>query len=174
MKNLSKFMSLILRHKPDEVGVTLDSEGWVDVQELVKGICTQPNYRRCTLTHVEEIVRKDSKQRYTIKDGKIRANQGHSIKVNLGLIPEHPPEELFHGTPLKFVDVILEEGLKPMQRQYVHLSSDRATAIQVANRRGKEHIFVIDATKMVKDGFKFYKSENGVWLTYHVPTEYLY
>ncbi len=172
MQHLSKFLSLILRHKPELVGITLDNNGWANVNKLLVGM--HQSGKRITLNDLEFIVSDDNKGRYSFNTDKtmIRANQGHSIKVDLGLIEKIPPSVLFHGTPEMFVTIIKQEGLKPMQRHHVHLSDNISTAEQVGSRRGKPYIFEIDTTSMIKDGVKFYQSENGVWLVDYVDPKY--
>ena len=169
MKSMSKFLSLILRHKPQIVGLQLDEHGWAEVDELIRRV---KDLDRVTL---EKIVEQDEKQRYSFSaDGKlIRANQGHSIPVDLELENLKPPEFLYHGTTERFSASILAQGLLKMSRLYVHLSSDVETAEKVGLRRGKPKIFVVESGKMFIDGFKFFKSVNGVWLTEHVPAKYL-
>ena len=169
MKSMSKFLSLILRHKPQIVGLQLDEHGWAEVDELIRRV---KDLDRVTL---EKIVEQDEKQRYSFSaDGKlIRANQGHSIPVDLELENLKPPEFLYHGTAERFSASILAQGLLKMSRLYVHLSSDVETAEKVGLRRGKPKIFVVESGKMFIDGFKFFKSVNGVWLTEHVPAKYL-
>jgi putative RNA 2'-phosphotransferase len=174
MQHISKFLSLILRHKPETVGIKLDGAGWANVDELLKGMHQQG--KRVTLADLEQVVAEDNKGRYSLSPDKkkIRANQGHSVKVDLGLTPKQPPKDLFHGTPEKFVEIIKQEGLKPMQRHHVHLSADVETAETVGARRGKPHIFTIKTAQMIADGFEFYQSENGVWLVDKVPPQYLH
>lgn len=169
---LSKFISLILRHKPQAIGIELDEHGWANVDELLSGISkTMP----ISLEILEEIVKTDSKQRYSFNDDKtlIRANQGHSIPVDVELSEEIPPDILWHGTGEKFAASIEAQGLIPKSRLYVHLSTDRATAKTVGSRHGRPVIFRVNAGEMSKDGFKFYLSANGVWLTKAVPVKYL-
>lgn len=172
-KKLSVFISLILRHKPEAAGITLDEHGWANVDELIKGI-NSAGYR-IDMPLLEEIVKTDNKQRYSFSEDKtlIRANQGHSVKVDVGLKECEPPEQLFHGTGERFAAAIRKEGLKPMSRLYVHLSKDRETAEKVGARHGKPHIFFVHSGKMFRQGYKFYLSENGVWLTESVPPEFL-
>lgn len=169
---VSRFISLILRHKPETIGITLDAHGWADVNKLIKGVS---NKYPITMDILEEIVRTDEKQRYSFNEDhtKIRANQGHSVKVDLGLEPVEPPIRLCHGTGVKYRKSIDEIGIISKSRQYVHLSEDLFTAIEVGERHGNPIVYVVDAERMYKDGFKFYKSENGVWLTDKVPVEYL-
>ena len=172
LKETSKYMSLILRHKPETIGITLDEHGWADVDELIAGIAKT---HKMNMDILEEIVRTDEKQRYSFNDDKtkIRANQGHSIQVDVELEEKEPPEKLWHGTGVKFVDSIDEQGLIPMSRLYVHLSKDEETAVKVGSRHGKPVLYIVKAADMFKDGYKFYLSKNGVWLTKEVPVKYL-
>ena len=168
----SKYISLILRHKPEVIGITLDEHGWANVEDLIEGIQkTHPINREI----LEEIVRTDSKQRYSFnEDGTlIRANQGHSIPVDVELPVAVPPEILWHGTGEKYVSSIDKQGLLPKSRLYVHLSGDKETAVTVGKRHGKPVIYKILSGKMVSAGYTFYRSVNGVWLTKTVPVEYL-
>lgn len=164
----SRFISLILRHKPETIGITLDEHGWANVNELLNGV-------NIDMSLLEEIVTTDDKQRYSFNNDKtlIRANQGHSIPVDVELDETQPPEFLWHGTAEKYIDSICRAGLIPKSRLYVHLSSDVPTATTVGERHGEAVLLRIDARKMYQDGFKFYLSKNGVWLTKHVPTSYL-
>ncbi|MGB5869273.1 MAG: RNA 2'-phosphotransferase, partial [Albidovulum sp.] len=164
----SKLLSLVLRHDPGALGLSLDPEGWVSVQELVVN-----SDGRLTDALVRQIVRESDKQRFALsEDGsKIRANQGHSLDVNLGLQPTVPPETLFHGTAAQCVKAITAEGLKPGNRQFVHLSADMETAQKVGSRHGRAVVLTIDAAGMQKSGSSFFRSENGVWLTRYVPVE---
>lgn len=165
-------MSLILRHKPETIGISLDEHGWADVDELITGISKTHEFNRDML---EEIVRTDEKQRYSFNEDKtlIRANQGHSIPVDVELDEVEPPEELWHGTGEKYVSSIDEQGLIPKSRLYVHLSKDKETAVKVGKRHGKPVLYVVKAGEMCKNGYKFYLSKNGVWLTKEVPVKYL-
>ena len=169
----SKFMSLVLRHDPAAAGVTLDEGGWCDIDALLRGMAAARH--RITRDDLMDIVRTDSKQRYAISDDgrRIRANQGHSIDVELNLEPAAPPELLYHGTAERFANAIRREGLKPMGRHHVHLSGDEQTARSVGQRHGRPIIFRIAAGEMAKRGHKFYRSENGVWLADAVPPEFL-
>jgi putative RNA 2'-phosphotransferase len=164
----SKLISLILRHKPETIGITLDEHGWANVDELIRGV-------NIDLKTLEQIVSTDDKQRYSFNEDKtlIRANQGHSIPVDVELEEVQPPEFLWHGTAEKYVNGICREGLIPKSRLYVHLSADVQTATTVGQRHGEAVLLRIDARKMYQDGFKFYLSKNGVWLTKHVPISYL-
>lgn len=174
LKKTSIFISLILRHKPETIGISLDEHGWADVDQLIKGINKTEGYK-IDFDILEEIVRTDSKQRYSFNEDKtkIRANQGHSVNVDVELKEAEPPEQLFHGTGEKFVASIKKEGLIPKSRLYVHLSKDKETAEKVGARHGKPHIFFVHSGKMFRAGYKFYLSENGVWLTKSVPPEFL-
>jgi putative RNA 2'-phosphotransferase len=172
-ERLSKFMSLVLRHNPSAAGVQLDAEGWCYVENLVLGMGKSfPNVER---SDIEYVVSTDSKQRYAISDdgGRIRANQGHSVKIDLGLKRAEPPAFLYHGTVERFLGSIRAEGLKKMKRHHVHLSTDRATAENVGGRRGEAVVLTIDAGQMHVDGFEFFLSDNGVWLVDQVPAEYI-
>ena len=171
-KETSKYMSLILRHKPEVIGITLDEHGWANVDELIEGISRT---HECSMDILEEIVRTDEKQRYSFNEDKtlIRANQGHSIPVDVELEETLPPEELWHGTATKYEASIDEQGLIPKSRLYVHLSRDRETAVKVGQRHGKPVLYIVKAGEMSRDGYKFYLSKNGVWLTKAVPVRYL-
>lgn len=172
LKDVSKYMSLILRHKPDAIGITLDEHGWANVDELIAGIAKDNEFN---MEILEEIVRTDEKQRYSFNEDKtlIRANQGHSIPVDVELEEKEPPELLWHGTGEKYVASIDVQGLIPKSRLYVHLSKDEDTAIKVGKRHGKPVLYHIKAKQMHDDGYKFYLSVNGVWLTKEVPLKYL-
>ncbi|MGY3137821.1 putative RNA 2'-phosphotransferase [Bradyrhizobium sp. USDA 4501] len=169
---LSKFLSFVLRHKPGEIGLTLSSGGWANIDELIaKANAAGTKFGRADLL---DVVADSDKKRFSISpDGlSIRAAQGHSVTVELGLAPQEPPSLLYHGTATRFVEAILSEGLKPQGRQQVHLSFDEATALRVGQRHGKPQIFKVDAGGMHGKGFKFYRADNGVWLTDHVPPEF--
>lgn len=172
LKETSKYMSLILRHKPDAIGITLDEHGWANVDELIAGIAKDNEFN---MEILEEIVRTDEKQRYSFNEDKtlIRANQGHSIPVDVELEEKEPPEILYHGTGEKFVASIDVQGLIPKSRLYVHLSKDEETAIKVGKRHGKPVIYFVKAKQMYDDGYNFFISANGVWLTKEVPVKYL-
>ena len=169
----SRFISLVLRHQPDAADITLDPHGWADVEKLLRGMAKAGFPADADM--LEEIVRTDEKQRYSFNEDhtKIRANQGHSVAVDLELKPAEPPELLWHGTASRFLSSIMQEGLKPMSRQYVHLSPDIETAEKVGIRHGKPVILQIDTKRMHADGFLFYRAENGVWLTDTVPVRYI-
>ena len=172
LRETGKFISLILRHKPEVIGITLDDHGWADTEALIRGIqATQP----FSMEMLEEIVRTDNKQRFAFNEDrtKIRANQGHSIPVDVELQELEPPEVLYHGTGEKYVASILRQGLLPKSRLYVHLSRDTATAREVGKRHGRPMIFLVQSGSMYRDGYPFYLSLNGVWLTREVPVQYL-
>ena len=172
LKETSKYMSLILRHKPETIGITLDEHGWADVDELIAGIARTHDFNRGIL---EEIVRTDETQRYSFNDDNtlIRANQGHSIPVDVELEEVEPPDFLWHGSAVKYEASIDEQGLLPKSRLYVHLSKDRKTAFKVGQRHGKPVIYRVKSGEMHKEGYRFFLSKNGVWLTKRVPPEYL-
>lgn len=172
LTDTSKFMSLILRHKPETIGISLDEHGWANVDELIAGIARTHKFNMDIL---EEIVRTDNKQRYSFNEDKtlIRANQGHSIPVDVELDEAEPPAELWHGTGEKYVSSIDKQGLIPKSRLYVHLSKDEETAMNVGKRHGKPVLYKVKAGDMYKDGYKFFLSKNGVWLTKEVPVKYL-
>lgn len=172
MKETSKYISLILRHKPEVIGISLDEHGWANVDELISGVAKT---HKLDMDILEEIVRSDEKQRYSFNEDKtlIRANQGHSIPVDVELEEAVPPEKLWHGTGEKFVESIDEQGLIPKSRLYVHLSKDIDTAIKVGSRHGRPVVYGIKTLDMYNAGYKFFLSKNGVWLTKEVPVEYL-
>lgn len=169
----SKFLSLVLRHQPQTVGVTPDRHGWVPIDELLEkcGACGHP----ITRALLEEVVATSPKQRFAIsEDGlRVRANQGHSIEVELGYEPAQPPEWLFHGTIGSVLQAIRAEGLTKMSRHHVHLSADETTARAVGARRGRPIVLRIATGRMHDDGHVFFLSANGVWLTNHVPADYI-
>ncbi len=172
LKEISKFISLILRHKPEAIGISLDEHGWANVSELIEGISKQYNFN---MEILEEIVNTDEKQRYSFNDDKtlIRANQGHSIPVDVELEKLEPPEFLWHGTGEKYVSSIDKQGLIPKRRLCVHLSSDKETATNVGKRHGKPVLYKIKSKEMWQNGFEFFLSKNAVWLTKEVPVCYL-
>ncbi len=168
----SKFIALILRHKPQVIGIELDQHGWAKVSELIAGV---NKTRPLTMEMLEEIVKIDEKQRYSFNEDKtlIRANQGHSVPVDVELTEALPPEYLYHGTCEKNIASIDKKGLLPMKRLYVHLSANEETAIKVGKRRGTPFVYRVASGDMSRQGYKFYLSANGVWLTKAVPTEFL-
>ncbi len=169
----SKFLSLVLRHSPEKIGLRLDDEGWVEIDELLAA--ANRSGRRLDRPLLERAVRENDKQRFAISsdDRRIRANQGHSLAVDLGLQPVEPPELLYHGTVAKFLDSIRTDGLVRGTRQYVHLSPDLATAHRVGQRRGQPVIIIVEAGQMWREGHPFFRSDNDVWLTDQVSTVYL-
>lgn len=172
LTQMSKLIAMVLRHKPEELGLTMDEHGWVGTEALIEKLnAIQP----FDMSMLEEIVNTDSKKRYSFNADKscIRANQGHSIPVNLELQPQRPPEILWHGTATRFMESIERQGLIPGQRQYVHLSDNLDTAIAVGKRHGSPVVYEVGAGKMHRAGHAFYRSENGVWLTDAVPAEYM-
>ena len=172
-RHLSKFISLILRHKPEVIGIKLDNFGWANVEDLIIGI--KNSGKDINLDILTQIVLNDDKRRYSFNEDKtlIRANQGHSIQVDVNLDEKVPPNVLYHGTGQKSVSSIKHQGIMPMTRLYVHLSSDIDTAIKVGKRHGNPYVFTIDTKTMFNDGIKFYLSENGIWLTKYVDSKYL-
>lgn len=173
LTQISKFLSYVLRHQPDSIGLSLNDEGWVSVTELLE----KANQHGKALSHADlmRVVAENDKQRFRLSDDglMIRASQGHSIKVDLALNPTQPPNVLYHGTATRFLDSILKEGLIAKSRQQVHLSADKDTALKVGQRHGKPLILQVDALKMVEQGVLFYQSDNGVWLTDYVSAEFL-
>jgi putative RNA 2'-phosphotransferase len=169
----SKFLSLVLRHQPEVIGLSLDEAGWASVADLIA--LANSHKHSLSLELVREVVLTNDKKRFAFNaDGtKIRASQGHSLAVDLELQPVSPPAVLFHGTATRFVDSIKRQGLVPGSRQYVHLSTDIETATKVGQRHGKPVILLIEAKQMFAAGHKFYVSENGVWLTAAVPTDFI-
>ena len=169
----SKYLSRHLRHQPERLGVTLEAGGWVRVETLLRA-CADHGMP-LTFEELREVVESNDKRRFSFDAGgmRIRANQGHSVEVNLELEPVPPPEVLYHGTGHKSVDAILEHGLERMGRHHVHLSADVETAGRVGSRHGKPVVLEVAAGTMAADGFEFLRSENGVWLTERVPPRYL-
>ncbi len=171
-ERLSKFISLILRHKPSVIGITLDPHGWADVDELISGLSKKYPIDREILS---QIVANDKKGRYSFsEDGKyIRANQGHSINVDVELQQQTPPEILYHGTGEKSTASIEAQGLTPQGRLYVHLSLTPEDARKVGQRHGRPAVYAVKSGEMAGAGYAFYISANGVWLTKSVPAEFL-
>lgn len=170
---VSKFLSKCLRHEPELVGLELEPGGWASIELLLAGAArTGFSISRAEL---DRVVAENDKRRFAVDDSgtRIRANQGHSTSVELQLQEVPPPSELYHGTVDRFLSAILAEGLRKMNRHDVHLSADVETAVKVGQRRGKPVVLAIDAAQMAADGLTFRLSENGVWLTEHVPTKYL-
>jgi putative RNA 2'-phosphotransferase len=169
----SKFLSYVLRHRPDSIGISLDRRGWASVPELLAKAAAAGT--TITLNELKQIVEQNDKKRFVLNDDatRIRAAQGHSVDVDLELPVKVPPPVLYHGTVGKFMADIRKHGLQPMARHDVHLSPDKETATRVAIRRGKPVILVIETYAMVRDGYQFRVSENGVWLTSEVPPKYI-
>lgn len=172
-KRISKFLSLVLRHKPEVINLNLDENGWTDVNELIEK-CSKHN-RDFTFDELNEMVETNDKKRFIFNEDKtrIRANQGHSIDIDLALKPQQPPEFLYHGTAERNVNSILEKGIERRNRQHVHLSLDKETATKVGMRHGKPIILTIRTAEMYDDGIEFYLSENNVWLTDFVDAKYI-
>lgn len=170
---LSKFISLVLRHQPSKYGLALDPNGWASIDDLI----AVANRAGVPLTHslLAQVVAQNDKQRFALNDEgtAIRARQGHSIDIDLQLVPLEPPTQLFHGTAERFVPSIRKEGLLRRSRQHVHLSPDSATAIKVGQRHGKAVVLTVESGRMHHDGYQFYRSENGVWLVDSVAVRYL-
>jgi putative RNA 2'-phosphotransferase len=168
---ISKFMSYVLRHAPQDAGLTLDAEGWVAFADLKTAIRTRFD---ATDADIIDVIDNNPKKRFTLDGERIRAAQGHSIDVDLALKPVTPPDRLFHGTTAQSWSAIARDGLHKMDRRHVHLSIDRETARIVAIRRKGPHVILaIDASAMFSDGYSFFVSDNGVWLTDHVPAQYV-
>lgn len=172
-KDVSKFLSLVLRHEPQRAGVRLEAAGWVAVSDLIDG-CTKAGFP-IQLDELWEVVATSDKQRFALSDDgtRIRANQGHSIPVELGYATAQPPEQLFHGTASTNLASIRCDGLHRAQRHHVHLSETPQTAEKVGQRHGKPVVLVVESGRMSRDGYAFYRSANGVWLVDAVPAEYL-
>lgn len=173
LTRLSKFLSLVLRHDPGRIHLTLDGAGWADVEALLTAAnkAGQP----LTRTLLQRIVAENDKQRFRFsEDGlRIRASQGHSVAVALALPPKLPPDLLYHGTATRFLASIRQQGLLAQRRQQVHLSADQATAVKVGQRHGKPVVLTVRSGDMHRDGYLFYQADNGVWLTDQVPPHYL-
>ena len=170
---LSRFLSFLLRHRPDAVGLTMDEQGWVSIDELL-----EKSAAAGTQLGREEVLRAvetNDKKRFTLSSDRqrIRAAQGHSIRVNLGLPHRRPPASLYHGTATHFLSAILSKGIRPLSRRHVHLSANPETARRSGQRHGNPVVLVVQAIRMYADGFLFYQAENGVWLTDQVPAEYV-
>ena len=172
-KRIGKFISLILRHEPQKIGLTLDDAGWANVNELLAGLKSKNH--EISFDQLKQLVASNDKQRYSFNEDqtRIRANQGHSLNLDLQLEAQEPPEMLYHGTATRFLDSINEKGLIKGSRHHVHLSSNESTAQQVGSRHGKPVVLKIASGEMYKNGYVFYCSENLVWLTDQVPTEFI-
>ena len=172
-KRIGKFISLILRHEPEKIGLQLDDAGWADVNELLEGL--RRKNRGISFDQLQELVASNDKQRYSFNEdqSRIRANQGHSLKLDLQLEAREPPEQLYHGTAARFLKTILEKGIDRGKRHHVHLSSEEITANSVGSRHGKPVVLTIESGVMHNQGHVFYCSKNLVWLTDHVPAEFI-
>ncbi|MYS43077.1 RNA 2'-phosphotransferase [Streptomyces sp. SID5998] len=168
---VSKYLSKHLRHQPERIGLTLDEGGWVAVDALIAAAAAHGF--PFTWDELDHVVAANDKQRFAIDGDRIRASQGHTVEVDLGLPPATPPPYLYHGTVARYVEPIRAEGLRPMNRHDVHLSPDRETATRVGARRGRPVVLFVDAAAMHRDGHVFHVSANGVWLTRAVPPQYL-
>ena len=167
--NISKYLSYILRHKPDSIGLKLDKNGWADLDELILKTAEFNLSKQI----IQEVVVNSHKKRFDILDNKIRANQGHSIGIDLDLEPVIPPNVLYHGTATRFLTSILEHGIMSKDRDYVHLSDSKYMAIETGKRHGKPYLITINSQKMYKDRYEFFLTKNGVWLTKYVPIKYI-
>ncbi|MEU2248255.1 RNA 2'-phosphotransferase [Streptomyces sp. NPDC019224] len=168
---VSKYLSKHLRHQPERIGLTLDAQGWVPIDELLQAAAR--HHFPISRAELDQVVASNDKQRFAVAGGRIRANQGHTVAVDLGLPPAEPPAYLYHGTVGRALDAIRAEGLRPMNRTHVHLSPDRETATHVGARRGRPVVLSVDAGAMHRAGHTFRVSANGVWLTDAVPAEFL-
>lgn len=172
LTRLSKFLAYALRHQPEAVGLTLDTEGWVSLDEMLTA--ANKNGNSCSLQDIQEVVDNCEKKRYAISGNEIRAVQGHSTAVvAITYVPITPPEFLYHGTATRFLESIKQQGLIAGSRHHVHLSGDIQTATSVGMRHGVPTILTISASDMHQDGYEFYKADNGVWLTTKIPVEYI-
>ena len=170
---LGRFLSLVLRHDPAAAGITLDENGWATVEDLLTGV--RAAGWKIDQATLERIVQENNKKRYNFNGDstKIRANQGHSVEVDVELQERQPPDVLYHGTATRFLDSIRQSGLTRQSRRHVHLSAEMATAANVGSRHGKPVVLRVDASAMARDGHIFWLSENGVWLCETVPWQYI-
>ncbi|MGI5481879.1 RNA 2'-phosphotransferase [Streptomyces lavendofoliae] len=168
---LSKYLAKHLRHQPERIGLVLDPHGWAGIDDLLRA--TAEHGVRISRAELEHVVAVNDKRRFTIDGDRIRANQGHTVEVDLDLPAAEPPAYLYHGTVARHLPAIRAEGLRPMARHHVHLSPDRETATGVGARRGRPVVLAVDAGAMRRDGHVFHVSANGVWLTAAVPPAYL-
>ncbi|QDT96470.1 RNA 2'-phosphotransferase [Gimesia aquarii] len=173
IRKKSKFLSLVLRHQPETIGIELDESGWVDIETLLTSMAEHG--KTMSRETLELVVNTNDKQRFSLsEDGmRIRANQGHSVKIDLGYQAAIPPEILFHGTPQQFVGAIAHGGLMKMKRHHVHLHVDEKTSLNVGSRRGNPVLLKVRALEMHQAGFEFFVTPNEVWLTDHVPVVYI-
>ncbi len=168
---VSKYLSKHLRHQPERIGLALDEGGWVEIDMLIAAAAAHGF--RFTRDELDHVVATNDKRRFAVDGTRIRASQGHSVEVDLGLEPAPPPAHLYHGTVARHLDAIRAEGLRPMNRHDVHLSPDHETALRVGSRRGRPIVLTVDSAAMHRDGHVFHMSANGVWLTEAVPPRYL-
>jgi putative RNA 2'-phosphotransferase len=170
---ISKFLSLVLRHQPEKVGLNLNQEGWASVSELITAF--EAHGFPLTLEELQDVVCSNDKKRFSFSPDMlfIRANQGHSVMVELGYEPKQPPPILYHGTAERFLSSIRQQGLIKGRRHHVHLSDNTETAKTVGGRYGKPVVLIIASERMQGDGYSFFRSDNGVWLTESVPMEYI-
>jgi putative RNA 2'-phosphotransferase len=174
LEKTSRFLSLVLRHEPERIGLVLDSNGWANVDQLLHRL--EAHGHAITLDQLREVVDTSDKKRFALSgdERRIRANQGHSIReVDLKLQPQVPPVRLFHGTADRFLESIRMSGLKPLSRNHVHLSADVDVAVNVGRRHGKPLVLMVSAAAMAAQGHLFYLSDNGVWLTEFVGPEFI-
>jgi len=174
-EDLSRYLSYLLRHHPEDADLSVNDQGWASIEELVAG--ARAVGRKLTVNDVMRVVETDPKGRFALSDDRlsIRANYGHSMPVDLGLEAETPPELLYHGTAHRFRDEVLEKGLEPRERQHVHLSERPEEALDVGRRHGRPALIHVEALRMAEEGYAFYRSESeaGIWLTREVPSEFL-
>jgi putative RNA 2'-phosphotransferase len=170
---ISKTLSYWLRHRPDEAGLALDPQGWTSLDAVLAALAQRG--LAADIDTLLAVVEESDKQRFELTPdlSRIRARQGHSVAVELALAPTSPPETLYHGTVERFLDAIMQEGLRRMARHHVHLSPDAETAQRVGARRGRAVILVVDASSMREAGHLFFVTANAVWLTEHVPPQFL-
>jgi putative RNA 2'-phosphotransferase len=173
LTRLSKLLSYVLRHNPAHLNLQLDEQGWVSVNELLHQL--NNHNEPVTFELLKEIVDTNSKKRFSFNEDftRIRANQGHSLEIDLNYMPQQPPDLLYHGTAAKNLEAILQQGLNKISRHHVHLSADTSSALQVGSRHGKPIVLIIRAMEMHQQGHVFYCSQNGVWLTDHVPPSFI-
>ena len=167
----SRFLSYVLRHHPETIGIELDAGGWIDIDSLLAALARHG--RTTSRATLDRVVAGTDNRRLEVDGHRIRAAQGHSVAVELGLPPVEPPAVLYHGTVARYLAGIRAEGLQPRQRSHVHLSADRPTARAVGSRRGAPVILAIDAAGMHRVGHEFYRATNGVWLTGAVPPQWI-
>lgn len=173
-ERLSKLMSYILRHRPDEFGLILDEEGFVKLKELHKAIVEEKGWSFVRMRYIEEVVNTCDKQRFEIREGKIRAHYGHSVPIKITYEPSEPPKILYHGTRRKTYPIILSKGLRSMGRQYVHLTTSQELALRIGRRRDQDPILLeIQAKRAFNDGTTFYRANELIYLAEHIPREYI-